>query len=131
MSDYTIELQGTKQLIANLNRISGDIRGWVALEAVNAGAIRIQNKAVINAPVRTGALRNSARTIARNTADGAEAEIGFRGLAYARIQEHGGRAGRHLSVKITGKHYLQRAIDSEKSAAVDAMSDVVSSYLGS
>ena len=130
MSDYTVELEGTDELLRNLNRISGDLRGTVALRAVNAGAIQIENKARINAPVLTGALRNSVSTIAKQTGNGAEAEIGFRGLVYARIQEFGGRAGRHHSVKITGKHYLERAINSELGLAVKAMGDVVSSYLG-
>ena len=130
MSDYTVELEGTDELLRNLNRISGDLRGTVALKAVNAGAIQIENRARINAPVLTGALRNSVSTIAKQTGNGAEAEIGFRGLVYARIQEFGGRAGRNHSVVIRGKHYLERAINSEKGLAVKAMSDVVSAYLG-
>ena len=130
MSDYTVELEGTDELLRNLNRISGDLRGAVALKAVNAGAIQIENKARMNAPVKTGALRNSVSTIAKQTGNGAEAEIGFRGLVYARIQEFGGRAGRNHSVYIEGKHYLERAINSEKGLAVKAMGDVISSYLG-
>ena len=145
MSDYTVELEGTEELLKNLSRISSDIRGTVAREAVNAGGIQIENKARINAPVKTGALRNSVTTIARNTASGAEAEIGFRGLAYARIQEFGGTisAKNHKyltfkgkygwrsvkSVRIRGKRYLERAIESEKGRAVDAMSAVVRAYL--
>lgn len=129
MSDYTVELEGTEELLRNLSRISSDIRGEVARKAVNAGGIQIENKARINAPVKTGALRNSVTTIARNTASGAEAEIGFRGLVYARIQEFGGRAGRRHSVTIRGKHYLEKAIESEKGRAVDAMSAVVRAYL--
>ena len=130
MSDYTVELEGTDELLRNLNKISGDLRGAVALKAVNAGAIQIENKARMNAPVKTGALRNSVSTIAKQTGNGAEAEIGFRGLVYARIQEFGGRAGRNHSVYIEGKHYLERAINSEKGLAVKAMGDVISSYLG-
>ena len=129
MSNYHVQLEGTEQLLQNLARIDGEIRGTVARQAVHAGAIQIENRAKINAPVLTGALRNSASTIAQNTASGAEAEIGFRGLAYARIQEFGGMAGRGLRTKITGKHYLENAINQEKGAAVNAMSDVVRSYL--
>ena len=129
MSNYSVQLEGTEQLLQNLKRIDSNIRGSVALQAVNAGAIQIENRAKQNAPVLTGALRNSASTKARNTSNGAEAEIGFRGLAYARIQEFGGRAGRHHSVTIKGKHYLENAINQEKVSAVNAMSDVVRSYL--
>lgn len=129
MSDYTVQLEGTEELLANLRRIDSDIRTNVAVKAVNAGGIQIENKARINAPVKTGALRNSVTTIARNTASGAEAEIGFRGLVYARIQEFGGRAGRGHMTVIKGKHYLERAVESEKGRAVDAMSAVVRAYL--
>lgn len=129
MSDYTVRLEGTDELLRNLNKISSEMRGKVALQAVNAGALQIENKARMNAPVLTGALRNSASTIAKNTANGAEAEIGFRGLVYARIQEFGGRAGRNHSVYIRGKHYLENAIKSEQDLAVKAMGDVISSYL--
>lgn len=129
MSNYDIEIEGAEELIENLQRIDASIRNDVAVKAVNAGAIQIENKAKINAPVLTGALRNSAKTDARKTSEGAEAEIGFRGLAYARIQEFGGMAGRGHSVKIKGKHYLQNAINSEKSLAEKAMADVIRSYL--
>ena len=147
MSDYTVKLEGTDELLQNLARINSDIRGTVALRAVNAGAIQIENRAKINAPVLTGALRNSASTTAKNTADGAEAEIGFRGLRYARIQECGGtvsaKNAKYLrfryhgkwvmkkSVKIIGKHYLGNAIEQEKGNAVTAMGNVIRSYLGS
>ena len=129
MANFEVELIGTDELIENLKRIDANIRGDVALKAVNAGGIQIENKARINAPVRTGALRNSAKTISRNTADGAEAEIGFRGLAYARIQEFGGTTGNGGHIK--GKHYLERAINETRFLVVDAMSDVVKAYLGS
>ena len=130
MADIEIKLDGTEELLNNLSKIDAGIRDSVALKAVTAGGIQIENRARINAPVKTGALRNSAKTIARNGVDGAEAEIGFRGLAYARIQEFGGMAGRNHSVKINGKHYLQRAIDDSKTDVVDAMGDVIKSFLG-
>ena len=129
MSDFEIEFEGADEIIKNLQKIDADLRGKVAVQAVNAGAIQIENKAKINAPVATGALRNSVRTIARMTTEGAEAEIGFRGLAYARIQEFGGLAGRRHTVKIRGKHYLENAINSEKSLAEKAMADVIRHYL--
>ena len=142
MADYTIQLTGTDELINNLKKIDGSIRNDVAAKAVTAGAIQIGNKAWQNAPVKTGALRNSAginpdvngsltKVITRSQGDEVTAEIGFRGLSYARIQEFGGLAGRNHSVNIKGKHYLQRAIDETQTLVVDAMSDVVKAYLGS
>ena len=142
MAEYNVKLEGTEQLIANLKKIDGSIRNKVALDAVTAGAIQIGDKARQNAPVKTGALRNSAginpkakdsptKVITKMETSGAEAEIGFRGLAYARIQEFGGMAGRNHSVKITGKHYLGNAIEETKGLVIDAMSDVVKAYLGS
>lgn len=128
---YSVEITGMDQLVANLRKIDSDIRGTVALKAVNAGGIQIENKARMNAPVLTGALRNSVSTISKQIGNGAEAEIGFRGLAYARIQEYGGRAGRHHSVTITGKHYLERAISEASGNAFNAMADVIGSYLRS
>lgn len=129
MSSYNVTLEGTEELLKNMQKIDASIRGNVALKAVTAGAIQIENKARINAPVDTGALRNSVKTVSRMAADGAEAEIGFRGLAYARIQEFGGRAGRNHSVQITGKHYLENAIKTESGNAVSAMADVVKGFL--
>ena len=131
MSGYSVEITGMDQLVANLRKIDGDIRGAVALKAVNAGAAQIEGKARMNAPVLTGALRNSASTISKQIGNGAEAEIGFRGRPYARIQEFGGRAGRHHSVVIQGKFYLERAIKSESGNAFNAMADVIGSYLRS
>ena len=130
MSNYNIQLKGADKLTAKLKQIDADLRGAVALQAVHAGALQIENKARMNAPVLTGALRNSASTISTMTATGAQAEIGFRGLAYARIQEYGGYAGRRRTAFITGKHYLENAIKSEKDLAVKAMGDVISFYLG-
>ena len=143
MSD--IVLEGTEELIDNLNKIDAAIRSEVAVKAVHAGALQIENRARINAPVLTGALRNSVSTKSKATGEGAEAEIGFRGLAYARIQEYGGvirarnkpylmfQVGGHFvkvkQVTIKGKHYFERAIESEKSSAVNAMGSVISSYL--
>lgn len=130
MADYVVKLEGTEQLIANLRKIDSGIRSQVALKAVNSGALMIEDKARQNAPVKTGALRGSAKTISKIIENGAEAEIGFRGLAYAKIQEFGGYAGRNLAVKINGKRYLQRAIEETKTLVVDAMSGVVRAYLG-
>ena len=128
MSNYNVQLKGADKLIQNLNRISAELRGMVALQAVDAGAQQIKSKAVMNAPVKTGNLRNSAIVETSATLTGARAIIKFR-REYARIQEFGGHAGRNHSVYINGKHYLERAINSENGLAVKAMGDVISQYL--
>lgn len=139
MSNYDIEIEGADELIRNLQKIDASIRNDVAVKAVTAGAIQVGNKARMNAPVKTGALRNSAgysltsytnTRVDTSVVNGqAEAEVGFRGLAYARIQEFGGMAGRNHAVKIRGKHYLQRAINSEKALVEKAMADVIRHFL--
>ena len=129
MSNYEVRVDGVEDLISNLRKINANIRGSVAKQAVAAGATLIEDQARINAPVLTGALRGSASTITRQIDGGAEAEIGFRDIVYARIQEFGGMAGRNHSVRITGKLYLSRAIDQQRNAAGDAMGVVIRSYL--
>lgn len=140
-----IHLEGTEELIKNLQRIDKSIRTDVAVKAVREGAYQIFNRARINAPVLTGALRNSMRVDAKAVGGKAEAEISVN-VVYARIQEFGGtiypRKGKYLKfrvngkwinakqVKIRGKHYLGNAIESEKGAAVDAMAKTIKDYLG-
>lgn len=73
----------------------------------------LANLARANAPYKTGALSNSIRVrpngaIVEVIAGGA---MGGRDIRYAAIQEFGGRAGRHHSVHINGKHYMERAKD--------------------
>ena len=142
--DINIELEGTEELRKNLSRIDKSLRGEVARQAVHAGALQIENKAKINAPVMTSALRNSAQTTSKATGDGAEATIAFR-REYARIQEFGGTITarnkpylvfqykgkwvRKKSVTIKGKHYLENAIESEKGRAVEAMADVIDRHM--
>ena len=145
MSDYSVKLEGTDELLRNLAQINSNIRDEVAVKAVRAGALQILNKAKDNAPVLTGALRNSPIVTAESKRNGAEAVIAFR-RKYARIQEFGGTIhaknakclrfrykGKWVmkkSVTIKGKHYLGNAIESEKGQAVTAMGAVIRSYLG-
>lgn len=73
----------------------------------------IANRARDIAPYKTGALSNSIRV--ENNGDFVEViaggKSGNRNVPYARIQEFGGYAGRNHSVRITGKHYMERAKD--------------------
>lgn len=73
----------------------------------------IANQARRNAPYLTGALSNSIR-VEENAGEVeviAGGKAGGKDIRYAAIQEFGGRAGRKGSVKITGKHYMERARD--------------------
>lgn len=141
-----VQLEGIDELLRNLGKIDESIRENVAVKAVTAGAEQISGRAKDNAPVLTGALRNSAVVESKSEGGKAVAEIIFgRGLKYARIQEFGGTVtakGRYLkfrvngqwvmkkSVTIKGKHYLGNAIEQEKGSAVDAMGAVIRQYLG-
>ena len=129
VSDYSVKLEGTDELLRNLAQINSAIRSDVAVKAVRAGALQILNRAKDNAPVLTGALRNSPIVTAESKGNGAEAVIAFR-VRYARIQEFGGHTGRGHKTYIKGKHYLGNAIESEKGQAVTAMGAVIRSYLG-
>ena len=124
-----IHLEGTEELIRNLKRIDSSIRSQVAVQAVKEGAYQIFNRARINAPVLTSALRNSMKVDVQSVNGKAEAEISVN-VVYARIQEFGGQTGRNHAAHINGKHYLGNAIESEKGAAVDAMGNTIKSYLG-
>lgn len=73
----------------------------------------IASQARRNAPYKTGALSNSIRV--ENNGEFVEViaggKFGNRDIRYAAIQEFGGYAGRHYSVHITGKHYMEQAKD--------------------
>lgn len=126
MSNFTIE--GTEDLIRDLQKIDADIRNEVALDAVQEGASVIMTKAVMNAPVKTSNLRNSFRIESRKLASGAEAEVGPH-VIYGRIQEFGGLTGRGHKTKITGKHYLQKAVNERRVKAVEVMKAAIADYL--
>ena len=89
-------------------------------------AFDIGNQARRNAPYRTGALANSIRV----EENGDEIEViaggiyAGRNIPYAAIQEFGGYAGRNHSVRITGKHYMERAKDAIMSG------DYLTKYFG-
>ena len=81
-----------------------------------AGLIRmgfdIANLARSSAPYDTGALTSSVRV--EEDADDvlviAGGKKGGKDIRYAAIQEFGGTAGHNHSVHITGKHYMERAV---------------------
>lgn len=89
-------------------------------------AYDIGNQARRNAPYKTGALANSIRV----ETNGAEVSViaggvyAGRNIPYAAIQEFGGYAGRKHSVRITGKHYMERAKDAIMSG------DYLTKYFG-
>ena len=123
-----VEIKGADELISKLRQLDKGIRGAVAKEAVEEGAAVIMGKAIFNAPVKTGTLRNSFRIESRTIGEGAEAEFGPH-VIYGRIQEFGGYTGRNHSVYITGKHYLTNAIEEKKDQAAKKMGEVIDDYL--
>lgn len=66
-----------------------------------------------NSPYKTGALRNSIRV----QPNGAVVEViaggamGGKDIRYAAIQEFGGMAGPNRTVRIEGRHYMEKAKD--------------------
>lgn len=125
---YNVKIDGVDQMLSNLMKIDESIRSNVALEAVQEGASIIQARGVMNAPVKTGQLRNSFKTESRKTATGAEAEVGPH-TVYARIQELGGYTGRGHKTKITGKFYLSRAVEETRGQVSTAMAEAIQDYL--
>lgn len=89
-------------------------------------AYDIGNQARRNAPYKTGALANSIR-VEENAGEVSVIAGGVyagRNIPYAAIQEFGGYAGRNLSVRITGRHYMERAKDAIMSG------DYLNKYFG-
>ena len=124
----SLTIEGSTELIKNLRKIDSDLRGAVALEAVQEGGAIIQYQGMQNAPVLTSALRNSFRTESRNVGSGAVAEIGPH-VVYDRIQEFGGYTGRGHRAYIKGKFYLTRAVEQKRGEVQRVMSDTIKDYL--
>lgn len=105
MSDVSVTLrfnQGAIQAIENKT-----IKGLLRM------GYDMANLARSNSPYLTGALSNSIR-VEEDTGDVlviAGGKAGGKDIRYAAIQEFGGQAGRNYSVRITGKHYMERAKD--------------------
>lgn len=97
-----------------------------ALKGLVRMAYDIGNQARRNAPYKTGALANSIRVESNGDEISVIAGGSYAGrnIPYAAIQEFGGYAGRNLSVRITGKHYMERAKDAIMSG------DYLTKYFG-
>lgn len=105
MSDVTVKLQWNQGAIHAIENKAA--RGLVRM------GYDIASVARANSPYRTGALSNSIR-VEEDTGDVlviAGGKAGGKDIRYAAIQEFGGQAGRNYSVRITGKHYMERAKD--------------------
>ena len=124
----SLTIEGSEELIRNLQKIDSDLRGSVALEAVQEGAAILQYQGEQNAPVLTSALKNSFRTESRIIGNGAVAEVGPH-VVYDRIQEFGGYTGRGHKAKIKGKFYLTRAVEQKRGEIQKVMADTIKDYL--
>lgn len=105
MASPTITLKWDKAKINGIEQKA--IKGCIRL------GYDIANQARRNAPYLTGALANSIR-VEENAGEVsviAGGTMGGKNIPYAAIQEFGGYAGRGRKVRITGKHYMERAKD--------------------
>lgn len=118
MSDLSVRFRWNEGEISKISQNA--LKGLVRM------AYDIGNQARRNAPYKTGALSNSIRV--ENNGDTVEVIAGGmyagRNIPYAAIQEFGGYAGRNHSVRITGKHYMERAKDAVMSG------DYLNKYFG-
>ena len=105
MASAQVTLTWDTSKLANINQRT--IKGLIRM------AYDIGNQARRNAPYKTGALANSIRVEENGDTVNVIAGGAYAGrnIPYAAIQEFGGYAGRNLSVRITGKHYMERAKD--------------------
>lgn len=94
---------------AKLNQIRNNVR-----LGMRDMADDIANHGKDNAPYKTGALTNSIR-VEPDGQDTIYVKAGGKSkgttVAYAAIQEYGGKAGRNHSVTIKGKRYMRRSLD--------------------
>lgn len=105
MSNVSINLKWNKPAIETIE--NNTIKGMIRM------GYDIASMARSNAPYKTGALSNSIR-VEENAGEVyiiAGGKAGGKDIRYAAIQEFGGRAGRNHSVRIIGKHYMERAKD--------------------
>jgi HK97 gp10 family phage protein len=99
------EVEGLKELIASLEKIKGSNLNKALLK----GAFVLQRASMKNAPVKTGFLRQSHES--HETEQGAEMVVNAN---YAYYQEFG-------TVKMAGKGYVRKAIETEKDAIENAV----------
>lgn len=124
MPNRSVTLKGDRELIAKFEKLDRSMRGKVLENAVRAGALPIQNAAVIKAPIRFGTLRRSIHTEIVNADDThAEAEIGT-DLEYAPYQEFGTR-------KMAAHPYLRPAFDEESGNAQKEIAEALKAQLDS
>lgn len=124
MPNRSVTLKGDRELIAKFEKLDRTMRGKVLANAVQAGALPIQNAAVIKAPIRFGTLRRSIHTEIVNASDThAEAEIGT-DLEYAPYQEFGTR-------KMAAHPYLRPAFDEESGNAQKEIAEALKAQLDS
>lgn len=118
MANPTVTLKWNKSVINGIDNKA--TKGLIRL------GYDIANQARRNAPYLTGALSNSIRVeenagVVQVIAGG---KAGSKDIRYAAIQEFGGTTGRKGSVRITGKHYMERAKDAVMSG------DYLNKYFG-
>ena len=107
-------IEGLDELLEKLSNLGGDVKKSTK-KGLHRGAKKIQMQAKLLAPVDTGQLRNSIKTSARETEDGAEAKV-YTNVEHAPYVEFGtGQRGasshieRPEGVSYNYRHLGQRA----------------------
>lgn len=139
MAGEIYKLEGAQELLARLKVLPSKMPKKIFKKALRAGAKIVLAEAKKNAPVKTGALRKSLKVRAGRAGKNRVSMLvstrrgDFKGNEfYGAFQEFGWKAGKRKGKhgrafagdkrkKIEGKHYIERAYDSKKKAATDAV----------
>ena len=145
MTDVKVEIRGLDELERKLGTISEHLRKKTALNAVTAGAAKVEEYTKRNifdtfSEKQTGSLANSVTVTATVTQNGAEASIAPMRV-YARIQEFGGTVHakpggflhfkigdawvRTKQVTIPARPYLGPAVNDNQEQIISAMREEV------
>lgn len=139
-----VQIKGTKELIAKLNRLSDVGKGAAIETALRAGAAPIQNAAQQKAPKLSGTLSRSIHTEVQVSGSKGEATVGT-DIEYAAQREFGGTiiakqapylvfrvGGRLVRVKSVTQQatpYLRPAFDEQSGSAVDEIEAALKSAI--
>lgn len=108
------EIKGMKELLEQIEKI----KGIKTNTALLAGAMKLQEKSQLNAPVKTGYLRSSAES--HETDKGAELVYG---AEYSYYQEMG-------TSKMPGKFFVSKAVDENQNEIVEAIKNQMEKEIG-
>ncbi len=123
MANVTFKLTGNRELAATFRRLGAATQGRMLINALEAGALPVQNDAKRRCPVDTGNLRRSIHT--GNQQSGgttASVEVGT-DVEYAGYVEFGTRF-------MPAQPYLRPALESQRPDALREAADALRALLG-